>query len=225
LEDKNDISNHEVEKICAIYFNTFNHREFTGRSGTFFKYEGLGSIYWHMVSKLLLAIQENYFMAIEQGTSHEIVAKLREYYYNVRAGLGVSKNPADYGAFPIDPYSHTPGFAGVQQPGMTGQVKEDFISRFGELGVWVNDGTITFKPVLLRKSEFIDGHSLQFTYCALPITYKIGDNESIEVNYSDGKKETIRGLFLNQQISADIFSRNGKIANIVVSFRADNLYD
>jgi hypothetical protein len=37
---------------------TFHHHAFTGRSGTMFRYEGLGSIYWHMVSKLLLAVAE-----------------------------------------------------------------------------------------------------------------------------------------------------------------------
>ena len=36
---------------------------------------------------------------------------------------------------PTDPYSHTPGFAGVQQPGMTGQVKEEILTRWGELGL------------------------------------------------------------------------------------------
>ena len=35
-----------------------DHTRFTGRSGTFYGYEGLGCIYWHMVSKLLLATQE-----------------------------------------------------------------------------------------------------------------------------------------------------------------------
>ena len=45
-----------------------------------------------------------------------------------------------YGAFPTDPYSHTPAGKGAQQPGMTGQVKEDVISRFGELGVEVKNG-------------------------------------------------------------------------------------
>ena len=48
----------EAEKIEALFENIFHHDEFTGRSGTFFAYEGLGSIYWHMVSKLLLAVQE-----------------------------------------------------------------------------------------------------------------------------------------------------------------------
>ena len=38
---------------------------------------------------------------------------------------------------------------------MTGQVKEDILSRFGELGIIVEDGKITFNPGLLRKTEFI----------------------------------------------------------------------
>ncbi len=48
----------EGEKIAALFEDVFHHAEFTGRSGKFFAYEGLGSVYWHMVSKLLLAVQE-----------------------------------------------------------------------------------------------------------------------------------------------------------------------
>ena len=33
----------EREKISALFEDTFRHNEFTGRSGTFFAYEGLGS--------------------------------------------------------------------------------------------------------------------------------------------------------------------------------------
>ena len=45
-------------ELLDIFEEVFTHAEFTGRSGSFFAYEGLGSIYWHMVSKLLLAVQE-----------------------------------------------------------------------------------------------------------------------------------------------------------------------
>ena len=86
-------------------------------------YEGLGSIYWHMVSKLLLAVQENIFKAQKLGDK-ENAAKLIESYYKVRSGLGYNKTPELYGAFPFDPYSHTPSGQGAKQPGMTGQVKE-----------------------------------------------------------------------------------------------------
>ncbi|MFM8911386.1 MAG: hypothetical protein ACKOE6_00515, partial [Flammeovirgaceae bacterium] len=36
-------------EVLQIFERVFNHKAFTGRSGTFFGYEGLGSIYWHMV--------------------------------------------------------------------------------------------------------------------------------------------------------------------------------
>ena len=52
------------------------------------------------------------------------------------------------------PYSHTPAGKGAQQPGMTGQVKEDVLSRFGELGVVVSEGKLGFNPRLLRKMNF-----------------------------------------------------------------------
>ncbi len=123
--------------MLSIYESVFNHKSFTGRSGTFYKYEGLGSIYWHMVSKLLLAVQETYQKAESENADPSKLSELKEFYYDIKEGIGVDKNPNDYGAFPTDPYSHTPSFSGVQQPGMTGQVKEDIISRFGELGVTI----------------------------------------------------------------------------------------
>ena len=48
----------DSKKVLDIFESVFDHKSFTGRSGTFFGYEGLGSIYWHMVSKLLLAVYE-----------------------------------------------------------------------------------------------------------------------------------------------------------------------
>ena len=46
--------------VLDTFGDVFGLRSFTGRSGTMYGYEGLGCIYWHMVSKLLLAIQENW---------------------------------------------------------------------------------------------------------------------------------------------------------------------
>ena len=58
--------------LLTIFEEVFNHKAFTGRSGTFFGYEGLGSIYWHMVSKLLLAVQENCLIAVQNNESDSI---------------------------------------------------------------------------------------------------------------------------------------------------------
>jgi hypothetical protein len=51
----NDLLASDTPKILQAFEDVFNHKAFTGRSGTFYGYEGLGSIYWHMVSKLLFA--------------------------------------------------------------------------------------------------------------------------------------------------------------------------
>ena len=112
------------EPLQVLYEQVFNHSAFTGRSGGMFGFEGLGSIYWHMVSKLLLVVQENFFAAQDQMADPATCQRLGSLYYRVREGIGFNKSPVEYGAFPTDPYSHTPQHLGAQQPGMTGQVKE-----------------------------------------------------------------------------------------------------
>ncbi len=114
-------------QVLQVFEEVFNHKAFTGRSGTFYGYEGLGSIYWHMVSKLHLAVQECCLKAVNEKDSPEVIGRLLEHYYEINEGIGVHKSPELYGAFPTDPYSHTPAGKGAQQPGMTGQVKEDII--------------------------------------------------------------------------------------------------
>ncbi len=225
----------ERELLIGLFEKVFNHKAFTGRSGTFFAFEGLGSIYWHMVSKLLLAVQECCIKAIEDKVDPAIVGRLLEHYYEIDAGIGVHKSPELYGAFPTDPYSHTPQHRGAQQPGMTGQVKEDILARFGELGVFVKDGQLHFNPCLLRKSAFanklrsvqyinirnqqktlhLDPGSLCFSYCQIPVMYKIADKEMLEVMFFDGKVETFDTLWLDPNTSRQVFQRSGMIERIV----------
>lgn len=227
----------EDQLILNAFEQVFNHKAFTGRSGTFFGYEGLGSIYWHMVSKLLLAVQENCILAIHTDESEDVVGKLLEHYYEIQAGIGVHKPPQLYGAFPTDPYSHTPATKGAQQPGMTGQVKEDILCRIGELGVFVNSGKIHFKPELLRKSEFLttsktfkyntinniektitlEPQSLCFTYCQIPIIYKLSDKETLKVVLDDAFVLNFDHLVLDSKTSKSIFERIGNIERIEVS--------
>ena len=153
----------ERDFFLNLFEATFNHRAFTGRSGTFFAYEGLGSIYWHMVSKLLLAAQEIYQQAVREGAAKNVTDAFAEAYYDIRAGIGFNKSPDKYGAFPTDPYSHTPIGSGARQPGMTGQVKEDILTRWGELGAFVHGGQLHFAPTLLRPDEFLSEES-EFCY-------------------------------------------------------------
>lgn len=240
LELLSENYSHLVEKdtkfILDIFEEIFDHKSFTGRSGTFFGYEGLGSIYWHMVSKLLLEVQENCLLAVNSNEDKVIIGKLLDHYYEINAGIGVHKSPELYGAFPTDAYSHTPATKGAQQPGMTGQVKEDILSRFGELGVFVENGKIEFKPSLLKTSEFleisqifdyldlknqknqlkIEKNQLCFTYCQVPIVYQLSNKEMIEVVFNDATKILFDGLSLDVATSAKIFDRTNEIHHLNV---------
>jgi hypothetical protein len=73
---------------------------------------------------------------------------------------------------------------------MTGQVKEEILTRLGELGVKIADGCVSFAPTLLQANEFIPepralayitpegreaslalpGGSLGFTFCGTRTT-------------------------------------------------------
>jgi hypothetical protein len=166
-----------AQALGATYERVLGHREFTGRSGTMFGYEGLGCVYWHMVAKLLLAVQEAVFRASDTGAPE--TAELAAWYRRIRSGLGYHKTPGDYGAFPFDPYSHTPAQGGAQQPGMTGQVKEEILTRWGELGLrWVG-GRLMFDPVLFDLDEIPSGGSLAFTYRRVPFSVRRGPHASV----------------------------------------------
>ena len=234
------------ESARDTYELVFNHKSFTGRSGGMFAYEGLGSVYWHMVSKLLLAVQENFFQAVEQHADSAVCRRLADLYYRVRNGLGFNKTPLEYGAFPTDPYSHTPKHAGAKQPGMTGQVKEEILSRFGELGVRVHGGSVHFQPNLLRAREFIssprrfrfldvDGNwqelsvaarGLAFTWCQVPVVYELSVNADPEltVTWSDGQEQTLKQSTLPPEMSAEVFARNGRIRQLTLKLGAEQLY-
>lgn len=227
----------EQELLLNTFEVVFDHKSFTGRSGTFFGYEGLGSIYWHMVSKLLLAVMEICLKAIEEGEDEVIIGRLIDHYYEINAGIGVHKSPELYGAFPTDPYSHTPAGKGAQQPGMTGQVKEDILSRMAELGVAVKEGKISFSPGIFNKAEllkepmtfsYVDIHfkkkqialekdTLCFTYCQVPVVYKLSEQEGIEVFYADKTTKSFETLELDENTSQQLFERTGEVARIVVS--------
>ncbi|WP_372767377.1 hypothetical protein [Lutibacter sp.] len=228
----------DTELVLGVFEKIFNHKAFTGRSGTFFGYEGLGSIYWHMVSKLLLSVQESCLMAIENKESDVLIGKMFDHYFEIYEGIGVHKSPKLYGAFPTDPYSHTPAGKGAQQPGMTGQVKEDILSRIGELGVFVKNGVLLFNPQLLRGEEFLkesrtfkyvninkevkeielDPNSLCFTYCQIPVIYKLASETGIDVIFTDGSNMHFDTLSLDKERSNQIFGRTGEVVKIVVSF-------
>jgi hypothetical protein len=222
----------EGKKVTALFEEVFHHTEFTGRSGTFFAYEGLGSIYWHMVSKLLLATQETALWHQHEPTSPGLVEK----YHDISSGLGFNKSPDVFGAFPTDPYSHTPKGQGARQPGMTGSVKEEILARQAEVGLIIEDGCLTFNSLLFdpkellttpasfdyldvtRKQQRIDlaAGCLAYTVCEVPVVIQLADAPGIEIHLTDGTVQKINGRRLDAINSRHIFQRNGIVHHLIV---------
>jgi hypothetical protein len=189
-----------------------------------------------MVSKLLLANCEAVSEAIASDADKKLIDRLTIHFHQINDGIGVNKSPDLYGAFPTDPYSHTPKGKGAQQPGMTGQVKEDLLSRSGELGVKIKEGTLSFEPVLLRDHEFIEQgqlfsyvdvlqkknqiqiepKSLAFTICQVPVVYQKSDENVIEVYAKDGSVIHFKGNKLDVKTSQSLFSRSGEYQKMIV---------
>lgn len=129
---------------------------------------------------------------------------------------------------------------------MTGQVKEEILSRFGELGVRVADGSVRFQPGLLRAREFVseprkfryldvDGdwqnldmpaRALAFTWCQVPIVYQLDDNAepSISLIRADGAEQRQSSLVLSSASSQDLFQRSGRIRQLNITLHADKLF-
>jgi hypothetical protein len=240
LAEGRDADPETLERLGSLFEQVFQHRRFTGRSGTMYKYEGLGCIYWHMVSKLLLEVGD--LLERNRKGSEAVTEALLAHYRQIEAGLGVHKSPADYGGFPTDPYSHTPAFAGVQQPGMTGQVKEDIISRLGELGVRVEDGCVRFSPSYLSREEFIaEGEEWQgapgsagglehlppktlgFYLCGFQVIYRVADKARIHLHLGDDETLSLEGDRLDPAWSLTLFGREAKIRKIEVDIPSSEL--
>ena len=129
---------------------------------------------------------------------------------------------------------------------MTGQVKEEILCRFGELGVRVDNGTVRIQPSLLRAREFmaksrdtgyvdVDGNwqtvavpenGLLFTWCQVPIVYTLDDGAeaSVTVICDDGTEQTFTQMVISPELSEELFQRSGRIRRINVSLRANLLF-
>jgi hypothetical protein len=225
--------------VLDLFEEVFRHKSYTGRSGVMYGYEGLGCIYWHMVAKLLLAVQEVILRADREGRPPSLREELSRMYFRIRSGFGFEKPVAEYGAFPTDPYSHTAPGGGAKQPGMTGHVKEMILTRLGELGIRVEGGTVSFQPVLLRDGEFLaqaaefrfidvngtartidlSAGSLAFTYCQVPVIYERSEEGArIRIVFEDGSSAEHPGNRLDARSSAELFARSGRIARIHLRF-------
>ena len=166
--------------------------------------------------------------------------ELIERYADIRQGLSFNKPPNVYGAFPTDPYSHTPKNQGAKQPGMTGLVKEEILTRQAELGFFIEDGKIAFDFLLLDQNEFLTqpsqflywdleglqqkielpAASLAYSICQVPVVLQVSSEESIQVHFTDGSIQRVNGHVLDSINCKHIFQRDGIVHHLIVSLRS-----
>ena len=104
---------------------------------------------------------------------------------------------------------------------MTGQVKEEVITRFGELGIRVAGGIVALSPGLLPPNDvmsFDDGPDREarssFTMCGVAMTIDLGDVDVVTVIRPDGRSESSSGLALGADESRELLSRTGTISRV-----------
>ena len=177
-------------------------------------------------------MQDAFWNAVDTDAPQTVQQELARHYYKIRDGLGGAQSPAKYGAFPQDPYSHTPSWGGAHQPGLTGQVKEDILCRWGELGIRITDGILRINPALLRRAEFCrspekfswyDTHgnlkslqlnvgALAFTYCQIPFVFHLSDEPLLKTRGEHTEERPELALSLEE--SAALFGRTGKLTRV-----------
>jgi hypothetical protein len=136
---------------------------------------------------------------------------------------------------------------GAQQPGMTGQVKEEILTRFGELGVRVRNGAVRFDTRLLRSTEFLPSpqplrflnvyglwqelmlppSGLAYTWCQVPVIYQLDDSvePTLTVHWHDGEVQAMPDLALPADVAIELFRRSGRIEKITLVLNSRLLFN
>ena len=67
----------------------------------------------------------------------------------------------------------------------------------------------------------IEADSLAFTYCGVPVVYRLGGTAAIELEAADGRFEHIEGPSLSRAQSSALFARGGAYRRISVTVPAN----
>ena len=96
------------------------------------------------------------------------------------------------------------------------QVKEEILTRWGELGISIKDSCAVFDLSYVDKKEFNSDKSVEFSWCGVKIWYYKAKFNKISVYFNEELCENIDGNTLTKEISRMLFSRDGEIHHIEV---------
>ena len=224
------------EATLDLYEEVFQHHGYTGRSGSMYGFEGIGSIYWHMVAKLLVAVQESVGEAFDADAPPEVIDRLVGDYWRVRAGLGFNKTATEYGAFPTDPVlpharprrcpaagDDRPGegrtadpAAGAWGPGhrRADLLRSDPVAE-GRVPRAAGDVADRWDSTTRTSTIDLPAGALGLTVCQVPVVVTLTSGEAgVEVSYTDGAEDRIEGLCVDAETSRAVFDRTGHIARL-----------
>ena len=122
---------------------------------------------------------------------------------------------------------------------MTGQVKEDILSRLAELGVRIDGGILHFNPVLFESRELLrepaefvfcdfadqsrtlplEPGSFAFTVCQTPIVYQRAERTAIVIHRGEQRIVRENSLQLTRDETLSLQARAGEITRIDVLFK------
>ncbi|ONI39082.1 hypothetical protein AN639_10615 [Candidatus Epulonipiscium fishelsonii] len=210
-----NISPEITKSLTDEFERIFAHNKFNGRSEVFYKFEGIGCVYWHQNAKFALAVLETVQRAFENG---EDITDLYNEYHKILQGFIFRKSPIECNAIPIEPYSHSSFNGKSEQPGMTGQVKESVIMRRGELGVKILNGTISFNPIFLLESEFDCNGEINFTIYGVKVKYIKSQDKNMKILFNDGTVIVSDNFVIDHKLSKNIFERNSNISLIEITY-------
>ena len=104
---------------------------------------------------------------------------------------------------------------------MTGQVKEEVITRWGELGMTINKGKLKINPALLLGKEFDADGKLSFTRFGVPFEYELSSGGEVKISVDSNSF----GEELNEILSYELFERKGKVKRVKVEIPKSAIFD
>ena len=119
---------------------------------------------------------------------------------------------------------------------MTGQVKEEILTRMVEVGVRFRDGGVNFDPVTLSRRERLAAASVMrvlgfdgawrdvsipaggygFTLAQVPVVVTVAERAGLTVHRADGSRVEVAGLTLEPALTQQWMARQGEVVQVDV---------